>query len=261
MDISELLSGHPWANTIQYFDCIDSTNAYLQSLAPTGAPEGTVILADSQRAGKGRLGRSFHSPAGTGIYISVLLRPNHKPEELMHMTCSVAVAVCRAIETVSGFMPQIKWVNDIVWQGKKLGGILTGLSVNAATGLVDWAIVGVGINCNDTDFPTELQTIASSVQSVAGCTISREILAAELVRQLERMNRELFEKQGEYMDLYRKNCVVIGKAVRLIRGEESREATVLDVDDYGALIVRLHDGSIETVNSGEVSLRGQNGYL
>ena len=261
MDIAKLLPGHPWADTIQYFDCIDSTNTYLQKLAVSGAPEGTVILADSQSAGKGRLGRSFHSPAGSGIYMSVLLRPNCKPEQLMHLTCAVAVAVCRAIEHSVGFRPQIKWVNDIVWQGKKLGGILTALSVHPATGFVDWAIVGIGINCAQSAFPPALQAIATSLETVTGNPVDRQGLCAELVHQLERMSRDLLQGQSDCMAFYRQNCVVIGKNVLLIRGTETRNATVLDVDDQGALIVRLEDGQITTVNSGEVSLRAENGYI
>lgn len=260
MDIVKLLSGHPWADTIQHFDCIDSTNTYLQQQAASGAPEGTVIFADRQTAGKGRLGRSFHSPAGSGIYMSVLLRPNCKPEQLMHLTCAVAVAVCRAIEITTGFRPQIKWVNDIVWQGKKLGGILTALCVGAA-GTVDWAIVGIGINCAATAFPKELEGIATSLASVTEVPVDRYALCAELVRQLEYMNRDLQQKQCDYMAFYRQNCVVIGKNVHLIRGDEIRSATVLDVDDQGALTVRLQDGQITTINSGEVSLRGENNYV
>lgn len=261
MDIAKLLPGHPWAQTIQYFDRIDSTSSYLQSLAAMGAPEGTAVFADSQSAGKGRLGRSFHSPAGSGLYMSVLLRPDCRPEKIMHLTCAVAVAVCQAIENVTGFRPQIKWVNDIVWQGKKLGGILTSLSVNATTGLVDWAIVGIGINCANIAFPEALKQIATSLGAVTGQQIDRTVLAAELVRQLAFMRDDLTEKHGKYLEQYRKNCVVIGKNVRLIRGDECREAMVLDIDEDGALIVRLADGRIETVNSGEVSLRGQDGYL
>ena len=261
MDIIHFLPEHPWARTIQYFDCIDSTNTHLQSLAVKGAPAGTVIIAGSQTAGRGRLGRTFYSPAMSGIYMSVLLRPGCKPEQLMHLTCATAVAVCRAIEQVAGFCPQIKWVNDIVWQGKKLGGILTGLSVNPATGLVDFAIVGIGINCNDGVFPPQISEIATSLSSVTGKAVDRAALAAALVQQLEIMDRELITQQSRYMARYRENCVVIGKKVYLVRGEESREATVLDIDDLGALIVRLPDGTVEAVNSGEVSLRGKDRYL
>ena len=259
MDIAKLLPGHPWANSIEYFESIDSTNTYLQSLAAKGAPAGTVILANRQDAGRGRLGRTFHSHAGSGIYMSVLLRPNCKPEQLMHLTCAVAVAVCRAVENSVGFRPQIKWVNDIVWNGKKLGGILTALSLSKE-GLVDHAIVGIGLNCAHQDFPVEIANIATSLESVSGKSIHRDQLAAALVATLETMSRELIVEQTRYLEEYRQNCVVIGKAVRLIRGDETRDATILDIDANGALLVRLSDGALETVNSGEVSLRTTQGY-
>lgn len=261
MDIAALLPGHPWSADIHFFDCIDSTNTYLQSLAERGAPAGTVILADRQTAGRGRMGRSFHSPAGSGLYMSVLLRPLLRPEQLMHLTCAVAVAACRAIENATGFRPQIKWVNDIVWEGKKLGGILTTISIDSSTGLADRVIVGIGINCSNTAFPDELKEIATSLSTVTGRNFSREKLAAELVRQLEIMARELIDCQGAYMAYYRENCVVKGKRVQLIRGEERREATVLNIDDNGALIVHSANGSTEIINSGEVSLRSGENYI
>lgn len=261
MDLQMQLSGHPWADKIQYFDCISSTNAYLQSLADQGAPAGTVIVADSQSAGKGRLGRTFHSPAGSGIYMSVLLRPNCKPEQLMHLTCAVAVEICRAIETVTGVKPQIKWVNDLLWQGKKLAGILTAVSAQPDTGLVKWAVIGIGINCASCDFPPDVAAIATTLEDIGGNPIDRAALTAELIRRLEVMSRTLIPEQSAYMDHYRKNCVVIGKDVRLIRGDESRQAHILDIDDNGALLALLPDGTVQTVNSGEVSLRGAEKYI
>ena len=261
MDIAKLLHGHPWADTIQYFDCIDSTNTYLQKLAVSGAPEGTVILADSQSAGKGRRGRSFHSPAGSGIYMSVLLRPNCKPEQLMHLTCAVAVEACRAIEAVVGVTPQIKWVNDLLWQGKKLAGILTAVSAQPDTGLVKWAVIGIGINCSHCDFPPDVAAIATTLEDVCQKPIHRAALTAELIRRLEILSRTLIPEQRAYMEEYRKNCVVIGKDVRLIRGEECQNARVVDITDDGALLALLPDGTKQTVNSGEVSLRGAENYV
>ena len=260
MDIKKLLPGHPWADTIEYFASIDSTSTYLQRQASFGAAQGSVVIADSQTAGKGRLGRVFHSPAGTGLYMSVLLRPMCKPQLLMHLTCAVAVAVCDAIEAVTGFCPQVKWVNDIVWQGKKLGGILTGIHTDK-DGNVEYAIVGIGINCGHTVFPEALQNIAVSLADVTGAAVDRQALAAELIRRLESMNQQLIDDQELIMDRYRSLCAVIGRQVRLLRAQEDRTATVLDVDNDGGLIVRLADGTVETVNSGEISLRGENSYI
>lgn len=258
MDFHAQLYDHPWVNKIEYFDCIDSTNSYLQKLAMQGAPEGTVIFADSQSGGMGRLGRSFHSPAGAGIYMSVLLRPKCKPDDLMHLTCAVAVAAYTAIQNVTGVRVQIKWVNDLIYGDKKLAGILTKLSVDPKTGLIDWAIVGIGINCSPAAFPPELEHIVTSLSEIAGKEIDRQALSAELVRQLEQMNRTLHTNQAEIMKIYRENCAVIGEKVWLIRADERKSALVLDVDADGGLIVKGDDGTVYTVNSGEISLRKQN---
>ena len=159
--VSYLPKDFPWEDKLYYFDTIGSTNDEARRMAKSGAPHGTVLIADHQTGGHGRRGRSFHSPAGSGIYMSVLLRPDCAPTELMHLTCAVAVAMCDAIEQAVGFRPGIKWTNDLVIGSKKLGGILTELSVNSQTGLVDWAVVGIGINCRHEakDFPKDLQSI------------------------------------------------------------------------------------------------------
>ena len=146
-EIQKYLSMHPWRDTIEYFECIDSTNTYAKKMAMQGAAEGTVIIAGHQTGGRGRLGRTFSSPAGMGIYLSVILRPDCLPEELMHLTCASAVAASDAVGRVFSSMPGIKWTNDLVLGKRKLGGILTELSVNPTTRKVDWAVVGIGINC------------------------------------------------------------------------------------------------------------------
>lgn len=258
MNIGKFLQEHPWAQTIQYYDTVVSTNSMLQQQAVSGAPEGTVIFADTQSGGMGRLGRSFHSPAGAGIYMSVLLRPQCRPEQLMHLTCAVAVATCKAIEKSAGMRVQIKWVNDLIYGHKKLAGILTKLSVDPKTGLVNWAIVGIGINCAPAAFPPQLQDIVTSLENIAGKPIDREALAAELVRQLEKMRREMFACKAQIMAYYRQNCAVIGEDVYLIRGEERKAGRVLDVDEDGGLVVKAPDGAVYTVNSGEISLRWAN---
>lgn len=258
MELHHLLSGHPWETSILHFDRVTSTNLMLQEMARQGAPEGTVIFADSQSSGMGRLGRSFHSPAGAGIYMSVLLRPGCNPQELMHLTCAVAVAVHKAIENVIGVQVGIKWVNDLIYNDRKLAGILTKLSVDPGTGLVDWAIVGIGINCSPAAFPPELDSIVTCLERVVDGPVDRTKLAAELVRQLEQMCRTLFTAKAETMAHYRKSCAVIGEKVWLIRGDERTSAAVLDVDNDGGLVVQGDNAMVWTVNSGEITLRKQN---
>ena len=123
--LSKLPPAHPWGQSLYWFGSIGSTNAYAKTLAAQGAPAGTVVIADRQDAGRGRLGRTFQSPAGSGIYMSVILRPGCAPTALMHLTCAVALAVCDAVEKAFSFRPGIKWINDLVVEGRKLGGILT----------------------------------------------------------------------------------------------------------------------------------------
>ena len=122
-EIAARLDGHPWAELVQVLDSVDSTNNLAKTLAAQGAPAGTVIVADSQTGGRGRMGRSFVSPPGVGVYLSVILRPEAPPEELMHLTCAVAEVLCDGIEVASGLRPGIKWTNDLVLGGRKLCGI------------------------------------------------------------------------------------------------------------------------------------------
>lgn len=253
---------HPWRSQIHWFDTIPSTNTHAKAMAASGAPHGTVLIADSQTAGRGRLGRTFVSPKGTGIYMSVILRPHCSPCQLMHLTCAAAVAACDAVETALGFRPGIKWINDLVYGGKKLSGILTELSIDPKTALVDYAVIGIGINCNQSpaDFPPELRDIACSASMICGAPVDRSRLAAELTFRLEQMSRELFTAQAAVMAQYRQDCVTLGAEVAVISGEAQRHGTALDITGDGALVVAFADGHTETVNSGEVSVRGLYGY-
>ena len=226
-------------------DCIPSTNAAVKQLALQGAPEGTALIAEQQTAGRGRLGRSFYSPAGSGIYLSVLLRPQKPADALFDLTARVAVCVRRAIFEVCGCDVGIKWVNDLVLHGKKLGGILTEL----VGGETPAAIVGIGINCDQTDFPPELCEIAGSLFAETGRCVDRETLAAAILQDLS----NVFEI--DWLPEYRANCVTLGREVTLLSPQGEREAYALDVTETAALLVRLPDGTVEEVSSGEVSVR------
>ena len=261
-EIMNALPGdHPWQKHIYCYKTLDSTNLLAKKMAAEGAPQGTVVIAGHQTAGRGRLGRSFDSPADSGIYMSVILRPGWEPQRLMHLTCAVAVAVCDAVEENCGFRPGIKWINDLVAGGKKLAGILTELGLDPQTGLVSYAVVGIGVNCaqSEEDFPPELRKIACSARMVSGKPVDRAKLTANLIRELEKMSRALDEKEA-ILRRYRRDCVTLGARVKVLRGETCREGTALDMDADGGLIVRFDDGSAETVNSGEVSVRGLFGY-
>ena len=194
--LSHLSPQYPWKAHFQFFPSIGSTSDHLRTLARAGAPEGTVLVADCQTGGRGRRGRSFHSPEGAGIYMSILLRPNCLPAELLHLTCAAGTAMCDAVEAAAGFRPGIKWTNDLVFGKRKLGGILTELGFTPQGG-VDYAIIGIGINCCQTeqDFPEEIRAIAGSLAMAAGREIERAKVAAAMMDALHIMaNRLLTEK-------------------------------------------------------------------
>lgn len=250
--IQALLDAHPWRERIRVYAMLDSTNLELKREAVSGAPAGSVAIAEQQTAGRGRLGRSFLSRPGVGIYLSLLLRPQCAPSELLTLTAQAAVAVRRAIHTVCGVDADIKWVNDLLIGRKKICGILTELSVEAESGRVSYAVVGVGVNCNQAaeDFPPELQEIAGSIYSQTGVRVDRNRLAAEMIRQLSLL------PQMDWRAEYRKACVTVGQEIVLLRGDTRQEATALDVGTQAELLVRYPDGTEGSVNSGEISVRG-----
>lgn len=248
--IKSLLAEHPWAGSVQVVGQTDSTNAALKRTSDS-APHGSVLIAERQSAGRGRMGRSFYSPSGAGVYLSALLRPSCEAQALMSLTAQTAVAVRRALRSACGVEADVKWVNDLLLGGKKICGILTELSVEAESGRVEYAVVGVGINCNQTaeDFPPELQAVAGSVFSQTGRRVDRNRLAAALIRELSQL------PIGDWREEYRAACVTLGREVFVLQGSERRAATALDVGAQAELQVRWPDGSLGSVNSGEVSVR------
>ena len=258
--IQSHLPDHPWRNQILYFATIDSTNTHAKQLARQGAPEGTILVADHQTGGRGRLGRSFSSPAGMGLYLSLILRPCCPPEELMHLTCATGLAASDAVSDVTDRVPGIKWTNDLIWARRKLGGILTELSVDPATGLMEWAVVGIGINCcqKEQDFPPEIRHIAISL-GLPPC--SRPALAAALIRRLYAMRQGLFSEKHSIMAAFSQRCVTIGQDISILQGDTVRHATATGVNADGGLLVQYPDGIKDIITSGEVSIRGMYGYL
>ena len=244
-------------------DTIDSTNSYAKRIAMTGAPEGTVVIANDQTAGRGRMGRQFQSPRDKGIYLSVLLRPEMEPQRLMPVTAMAGVAVCDAVEKVCGVRPGLKWPNDPGIGNRKLCGILTEMSLEGETGRVQYLVLGIGINVGQEaeDFSPDVAAIATSLSAYLGRPVSRPELAAALIHELERLYETL--KAGDlsdYLNAYRRDCVNLGKTVQLL-GEEREVVTAVDIDGEFGLVVRTGDGAEKTVRSGEVSVRGMYGYV
>ena len=251
-----------WQDSLLWFDSIESTNTTARELARQGAPHGTVLIADQQTGGRGRRGRSFHSPAGSGIYMSVILHPRCAPQQIMHLTCASAVAMCDAVEAATGLRPGIKWTNDLVCGKRKIAGVLTELGFDNR-GNVDFAVIGIGINCcqQEADFPEDIRRIAGSLASVTGQKIDRALVAVAMMDALFRMDAKLLTGKAHTLNRYRQDCITLGQEISLVRGEEVRHGTALDIDEDGALIVRFSDGQISAVNSGEVSVRGMYGYV
>ena len=247
---------------IDCFASIDSTNAYLKRIAADGAPDGTVAVAAEQTAGRGRRGRVFQSAAGKGVYLSVLLRPQPTPEQLMPLTGLCAVAMCDAVERVGLVRPRIKWTNDLLLNGKKLGGILTELGME--NGTISYVIIGIGINVSQQkeDFEGEVADLATSLERELGREVSKNELAAAMIAALDTLYDDL--KRGstaEYVERYRRDCVTLGKEVQLLWQDVREKVFALDVDEQFGLVVRRENGTIETVRTGEVSVRGLYGYV
>ena len=230
----------------------------------TSARHTKVVVADRQTAGRGRLGRSFQSPGGQGIYLTALLRPDLPPERLSPVTAMAGVAVCRAVERLCGVSPGLKWPNDPVLDGKKLCGILTELSLEGETARVQELVLGIGINVSQRpeDFTPEVREIATSLVQALGHAVSRPALAAEIIREVDRLCAALAAGEtGPYLAEYRRRCVNLGRTVRLLRPDGGGEtAEALDIDEEFGLVVRRPDGAVKTVRSGEVSVRGLYGY-
>ncbi len=261
--LSKLNAACSWRDTLHVYDTVDSTNTRAKELAKQGAPHGTVLIANAQTGGRGRMGRRFDSQAGMGIYMSVILRPGCQAERLMHLTCAAAGAMCDAVENTTDLRPGIKWINDLVWDSRKLGGILTELSVDPGTGLAEFAIIGIGINCTHSqeDFPAQLQQLAGSLAMATGKPVDRSGLAAAMIEALYDMDRRLLTQKDAIMERYKADCITLGRDITVHQAEGIRHGKALDISPDGGLVVSFADGSTETVQSGEVSVRGLYGYV
>lgn len=257
------LAGCLVGSTLACLDTIDSTNTECKRQAMSGAPEGLVILAEEQTGGRGRLGRSFQSPKGCGLYLSALLRPELPPVEVVDFTAWAAVAVCDGIEAACGVRPRIKWTNDIVLNGRKLVGILTELGLESETNSLQYLVTGIGINVNHRpeDFGEDIRGMATSLAQELGRTVRRSVLAAEVIRALDRMYAGFPHNKQEYLDKYRADCLTPGNQVQLITPVSRQEAYAVEIDDEFRLVVELPGGARKALSAGEVSVRGMYGYV
>lgn len=249
--------------SIVYFESIDSTNNYAKQAALQGGEDGLVVIANEQTGGRGRSGRSFQSPPDKGLYLTALLRPKAAPAEVLSVTALAAVAVCNAVERTCGVRPGIKWTNDLILNGKKLTGILTEMGVEGESGALQYVVIGIGVNANHerSDFSDEVAEMATSLRMELGHPVSRAALAAALIEELDALYACLGGDLSGYLEQYRADCVTLGKQVRILGSGAERTGEAVGIDDSFGLIVRREDGTLETIRSGEVSVRGLYGYV
>ena len=237
---------------VYVYDTLESSNRTAKMLAMDGTPHGTLVLAGQQTAGRGRLGRRFESPAGKGVYLSLVLRPGLPVAEAQTVTVSAAVAVCRAVRKLCGLELGIKWVNDLYYHGKKVCGILTEAGSDMESGQLEWLVVGIGLNLTSRpeDWPEELRPIAGSLYPGGPAPVGRAALAGAIARELLALCPAF-----DCLDEYRARCFVPGHWVTVCTVAESYAARAVAIDDAGRLIVEREGGRREALCHGEVSIR------
>lgn len=256
MAAETLWAGHP----VIFCDIVDSTNLRAMQEAESGAPEGTLIVADMQTAGRGRRGRAWQSPAGTNVYYTLVLRPDYKPDRASMVTLVMALAVAEGIETACGLRTQIKWPNDIVIKGRKVCGILT--EMRAERDAVQHIVVGAGINVGLREFAPELAEKATSLQAECGFAVSRTSLTIRVMKAFEKYYgrfRDTLDLSG-VREKYESLLVNRDREVRVLDPGGDFSGVSRGINNAGELLVELPDGKLVTVYAGEVSVRGIYGY-
>ncbi len=233
-------------------DTVDSTNNYLKRQAEKGERANTVVIAKSQTAGKGRMGRNFYSPGCSGLYMSILLKPTISAEKALFITTAAAVATAKAIETLTGNETKIKWVNDIFVKNKKVCGILTEAAIDFETGGLYYAVLGIGINLTvpKGDFPDELKQIAGAISQQE---ISKQDLVSEILNNFFEIYNDF--ENTDFMKIYKQKSLLIGKDIFVVKGETKTPAKAIDIDKTARLLVEYENGEREYLSSGEVSVR------
>ncbi|WP_302570578.1 biotin--[acetyl-CoA-carboxylase] ligase [uncultured Clostridium sp.] len=237
---------------------VTSTNDIAKKLALNGAKHGTIVISEEQTNGKGRLGRSFYSPANTGIYMSIILKLSLTTMDSVLITTSSAVAICDAIEKLTGINCQIKWINDIYLNGKKIAGILAETFTNFESKTIDYLILGIGLNFTQpkNDFPEELRKIASSLFEHNNSTINRNLLCAEIANNILNMISKI--ENYDFISEYKKRSIVLNQDIIYTSKGISLIGKAIDIANDGSLIVKNSDGSTKILNSGDITIRKVN---
>jgi BirA family biotin operon repressor/biotin-[acetyl-CoA-carboxylase] ligase len=251
-EVLQGLQARSLAGPVHHFDTLNSTNDLAKELAARGAPEGTLVVAEAQTGGRGRLGRQWNSPPGLGLYASLVLRPPLPPLELPRITLTTAVAVVRALRRVAGVSPGIKWPNDVLLHGKKLAGILT--EMETESDCIRHVVVGLGLNVNNPEFPPELAATATSLTLATGGRFSRVKLLQAWLEEFDALY-DRFLNQGfpEILAEWKVWAVTLGQEVTVRQGPREISGQALDVAPDGALLLRTARGEIIRVTSGEIA--------
>lgn len=254
-EVKNSLSTKILGSDIKYFTTTDSTNNQAKKLALSGAVDGTIVISEEQGGGRGRLSRSFFCPKYKGIWFSVILRPDFLPQEAPKCTLLAAVAVTKAIYDVTGVKVGIKWPNDILYNGKKLVGILTEMS--AEMECINYIVIGIGIDVNISveEMPEDIRDIATSLSQITGKEVSRLKLLNKLLYHLEQLYI-MAQKQNfaPILDEWRKYSITLNQEIKVISGNNVTYGKAVDIDDDGALLVKIN-GQIKRVLAGDVSIR------
>lgn len=239
--------------TYTYRETSPSTNAELKEMAKENAPEGAVLVADHQTNGRGRLGKTFYSPKGNGVYFSLLLRPSFSTEYAPFITVAAAVAVRRAIKNLFYIDTQIKWVNDLYFEGKKFCGILTE-SAFGKDGSMEYAVLGIGINLTAPEggYPEEFAFKTTCLSNFVKEEINKQVLIEEILKEFDTFYQNLTQKA--YLAEYRDASCVIGKEIEILSGPFSGRAVALDIDENANLVCRLDSGETVSLGTGDVSI-------
>lgn len=261
-EIKDFLNTKIIGQKIIHYDSIESTNTKAKELASNGLDEGTVIISEEQTEGRGRLGRSWTSPKSRGIWMSLVLRPDILPTEATKLTQIAAAAVCKSIREI-GINTFIKWPNDIILNNKKVCGILT--EISAELNMVNFIVIGIGINANidDNEFPEEIRSIATSLKNAFNKEINRKELTARILNNFESLYLELIDNNSikKSIGICKDSSILLGKEIRIIYRDREESGIAIDLTDQGELLVKYNNGDIEKIISGEVSVRGVNGYV
>jgi BirA family biotin operon repressor/biotin-[acetyl-CoA-carboxylase] ligase len=237
---------------IHHFETLPSTNDLAKELANQNAPEGTLVVAETQTRGRGRLGREWDSPPGMGLYASLLLRPLLPPTEMPQITLTTAVAVVRALRRATGVAPGIKWPNDLLVDGKKVGGILTEMETESDR--IRYLVVGLGLNVNNREFPPPLDLTATSLARVTGSFCNRPQILRAWLEEFEALY-DLFINQdfAAILEEWREYNVTLGQTVTVRQGPREISGLALEVAGDGALLIRQRTGEVIRVTSGEIA--------